>query len=79
MVSKRREGFVDPRKREGGNLLGILCVDEVALPVVLQQHPSRVAWEAQVGGRGEDRRMVNGLFDFERRGGQEGKKSRGRD
>ena len=42
-------------------------MDEVALQAMLQQHPGGVAWEVQAGGRSKDRRMVNGLFDFERR------------
>ena len=58
MVSKRSEVFADPGKREGGKSLG-----------GCHQHPSRVSWEVQAGGRNEGRRMVNGLLGVERRGG----------
>ena len=53
-------------------LLGVKCVDEVALQAMPQQHPGRVAWEVQARGRIKDRRMVKGLFDSERRGRKEG-------
>ena len=45
-------------------------MDEVALQAMPQQHPGRVAWEVQAGGRSKEWRRVNGLFDVEWRRGQ---------